>query len=79
MIRRNVCQFECYFPALQEAQKGISAFTLGDCEELGNVCWERDSFLVSEAGGGLTRETPGVVLPGGVDGLSLAWMPLLPL
>lgn len=52
-------------------------FPIGDCEELGDLCWERDSF-VSKAGGGLTRGTPGVVLPGGVDGLSLAWMPLLP-
>lgn len=40
---------------------------------------ERDSFLVSETRGALTLETPGVVLPGEVDGLSLAWMPLLPL
>lgn len=38
LIRRNVCQFECDFPALQEEQKGILTFTLGDCEELGNVC-----------------------------------------
>lgn len=43
------------------------------------MCWERDSFLVSEAGGALTLETLGVVSPGGVDGPSLAWMPLLPL
>lgn len=34
---------------------------------------------MSEAGGGLTHEAPGVVLPGGVDGLSLAWTLLMPL
>lgn len=77
LIRRNVYQFECDFLALQETQKGILTFTL--CEELGSVCWEQNSFLTSEARGGLTSEMLGVVLSGGVDGLSPAWIPLLPL
>lgn len=77
LIRRNVYQFECDFLALQETQKGILTFTLR--EELDNVCWEQNSFLMSEAGGGLTCETLGVVLSGGVDGLSPTWMPLMPL
>lgn len=77
LIRRNVYQFECDFLALQETQKGILTFTL--CEELDNTCWEQNSFLMSEARGGLTCEMLGVVLSGGVDGLSPTWIPLLPL
>lgn len=46
LIRRNVYQFECNFPALQEAQKGILTFTLGKPEELDNICWKQDSFLL---------------------------------
>lgn len=40
LLRRNVCQFECNFPALQEAQKGISDFHVGGLEGIWCVCWD---------------------------------------
>lgn len=40
LLRRNVCQFECNFPALQEAQKGIADFHVGGLEGIWCVCWD---------------------------------------
>lgn len=59
-IRRNVYQFECNFPALQEAQKGISTLTLG----VRNLVRVLGASLLSHVGsrrGFCPRETPGAV------------------